>query len=134
MVLERRKSAGIVNVVLWIVQGLLAVAYLLAGGLKAIQPLGQLSKQMEWVAATPPAAVRLIGIAEVLGAIGLILPMVTGVLPWLTVVAAGGLVLVQLAASALHVSRGEAPRLPVNFALLLLAAFVVVGRVAIVPV
>jgi hypothetical protein len=59
--------------------------------------------------------------------------MLTGILPWLTVAAAVGLVIVQLGASALHLSRGEAARLPVNVVLLLLAVIVVVGRLAIAP-
>jgi hypothetical protein len=101
--------------------------------MKATQPLDQLAKRMDWVSSTPPTFVRSIGIAEVLGAIGLILPLATGILPGLTVAAAVGLVLVQLAASAFHVSRNEVSRLPVNLVLLLLAAFVVYGRLAIVP-
>jgi putative oxidoreductase len=121
------------NVALWIVQGLLAVAYLGAGVMKATQPLDQLAQRMEWASSSPPTFVRFIGIAEILGAIGLILPLATGVLPGLTVAAAVGLVLVQVAASAFHVSRNEVSVLPVNLVLLLLAVFVVYGRLAIVP-
>lgn len=117
------------NVVLWIAQGLLAVAYLLAGFMKVSQPIERLSQAMK----VPPWFVRFLGIAEVLGAIGLILPMVTGILPWLTVAAAVGLVIVQVGATALHASRREVTRLPVNAVLLLLAAFVVFGRLAVVP-
>ena len=122
------------NIVLWVVQGLLAAAYLMAGGMKLAQPIDSLGKQMGWVRDTPPSFVRFVGAAEVLGAVGLILPMLTGILPWLTVAAAVGLVIVQLGASALHLSRGEAARLPVNVVLLLLAVIVVVGRLAIAPV
>jgi putative oxidoreductase len=93
----------------------------------------QLGKRMSWVPSTPPAVVRLIGIAEILGAVGLILPMVTGIAPGLTVAAAVGLVLVQVFAVPVHVSHGEAASVPMNFVLLLLAAFIVVGRVAMVP-
>lgn len=121
------------NVALWIVQSLLAVVYLLAGGVKVTQPLDQLGKRMTWVPSTPPAVVRLIGVAELLGAVGLILPMVMGIAPGLTVAAAIGLVLVQVFAVPVHVSHSEAGRVPLNVLLLLLAAFVVVGRVAIVP-
>lgn len=121
------------NVALWIVQGLLAVVYLLAGGVKATQPLDQLGKRMTWVPSTPPAVVRLIGVAELLGTVGLILPMVTGIAPGLTVAAAIGLVLVQVFAIPVHVSHSEAASVPLNVLLLLLALFVVVGRVAIVP-
>jgi hypothetical protein len=117
-----------VNVALWVVQGLLAVAYLIAGFTKLTQPLDQLGKRMTWVPHISPALVRFIGAAEFLGAIGLILPLATGVLPWLTIVAAVGLVAVQLLAAAFHVSRSELRLIPVNVILLVLAAAVVYGR------
>ena len=122
------------TVVLWIVQGLLALAYVMAGGMKASRPLDVLGKSMAWVRAVPPAFVRFIGVAEVLGAIGIILPLATGILPWLTVAAAVGLVIVQVCAIAFHLARGETQRLPMNAVLLLLAVFVVVGRVALAPI
>jgi hypothetical protein len=119
-----------VNVVLWIVQGLVAAAYLLAGGMKATQPLDTLSKQMTWVNAVPAGFVRFIGVAELLGAVGLILPLATGILPWLTVAAAIGLVIVQVGAIGVHLSRHETTRIPVNVILLLLAVFIIIGRLA----
>jgi hypothetical protein len=122
------------NVVLWIIQALLAVAYALTGSMKAFRPLEQLSKNMGWVSAVPAALVRFIGIAEVLGAIGLILPMLTNNAPGLTVVAAAGLALVQVCAIVFHLSRNEARMVPGNVVLLLLALFIVIGRVAIVPI
>jgi len=121
------------NIVLWVVQGLLAVAFLLAGFMKATRPIEVLSKQMAWVTALPMAFVRFIGVAEMLGAIGLILPLVTGILPWLTVAAAAGLVVVQISALIFHLSRNEQSNIPANVVLLLLAALIVVGRLAIVP-
>ena len=121
------------NVVLWIVQALLAAAYVLSGSMKAFRPVEQLSKNMTWVSDVPAGLVRFIGIAEVLGAIGLILPMATNVAPGLTVAAAAGLVLVQLCALAFHLSRHETRVIPGNVILLLLALFVLVGRLAIVP-
>lgn len=122
------------NVVLWIVQALLAAAFLLAGGAKAFQPLVALSKRMVWVSAAPAGLVRFIGIAELLGAIGLILPMLANIAPQLTVAAAAGLVLVQVCAILFHLSRNEARVVPGNIVLLLLAVFVLVGRVAIAPI
>jgi hypothetical protein len=122
------------NVVLWIVQGLLAVAYVLAGSTKAFQPMEQLGKRMKWVSSVPAGLVRFIGIAEVLGAIGLIIPIVFNVAPGLSIAAAGGLVLVQVFAIVFHLSRGEGRMLPTNVVLLLLAVLVLVGRVAIVPI
>lgn len=122
------------NIVLWIVQGLLALVYLMAGGMKATRPIEVLSKSMVWVRAAPTGLVRFIGVAELLGAIGLILPLLTHIQPWLTVAAAIGLVVVQVCAFVFHLARGETRNLPVNVVLLLLALFVVIGRVAIVPI
>jgi len=94
------------NVILWVVQCLLAVAYLLAGVPKASLPIKALSKRVGWIGAVPAALVRFIGVAELLGAIGLILPMLTGILPWLTVAAAMGLAVLQVCATLFHISRG----------------------------
>jgi hypothetical protein len=118
-----------VNVALWVVQGLLAVAYLIAGFSKVTQPLDRLAKQMSWVPHVSPALVRFIGLAELVGAIGLIVPLATGILPWLTIAAAVGLVAVQILAAGFHVSRSELRLVPVNLLLLVLAAVVVYGRV-----
>jgi putative oxidoreductase len=120
------------NVVLWIVQALLAATYVIVGSMKAVRSLETLSKRIAWVRALPAGLVLFIGIAEVLGAIGLILPMVTNIAPWLTVAAAAGLVLLQVCAIIFHVFRHETRMLLGNI-VLLLAAFVLVGRVAIVP-
>jgi uncharacterized membrane protein YphA (DoxX/SURF4 family) len=122
------------NIVLWVVQILLALAFLMAGTLKAMKPPDKLSARMTWVKAMKPQQiVRLIGILEILGAIGLVLPAVTGILPWLTPVAAIGLVLTMIGAVILHTRIGEASRIAPNIVLLLLAAFIVIGRFVVVP-
>jgi hypothetical protein len=132
--MEEMEEWNPMNVVLWLVQALLAVTYVIIGGAKAFQSLEGLSKRMTWVHDLPVALVRFIGVAELLGAIGLILPMVINIAPWLTVVAATGLALVQVCAIIFHVSRHETRVVASNVALLLLAVFVLVGRVAIVPI
>jgi uncharacterized membrane protein YphA (DoxX/SURF4 family) len=122
------------NIVLWIVQILLALAFLLAGTGKVTLPLDWLAARMQWVNSIRPSQfVRVIGVLEVLGAIGLILPGVTGILPWLTPVAAIGLVLTMIGAMMLHIRRGEASLIAPNIFLLLLAAFVVIGRFVVMP-
>ncbi len=122
------------NIVLWIVQILLALAFLMAGTLKTTQPIERLAVRMNWVnAIKPPQLVRVIGTLEVLGAIGLILPAVTGILPWLTPVAAIGLVLTMIGAMILHTRIGEGSRIAPNVVLLLLAAFIVIGRFVVMP-
>ncbi|KAB2340644.1 DoxX family protein [Actinomadura rudentiformis] len=106
----------------WIVAALLAVFYLYAGGKKAIQSQEQLQPMMGWVDTVPMPLVRLIGVLEVLGAAGLILPPLTGIAVWLAIAAAIGLVLIQIGGIAVHVSRGEARQIGLNIALLAAAA------------
>src|SRR5664280_28738 len=78
----------IMDVAYWMVAGLLALFYLYAGGKKVIQTREQLQPMMGWVDRTPMPAVRTIGVLEVLGAIGLILPPLTGIAPSLARAAA----------------------------------------------
>ena len=117
------------NVVLWVVQGVLAAAYLVSGGTKATQPREKLVAGMGgWVEDFSPSAVKAIGVIEVLGAIGLVLPWATGIAPVLTPIAAAGFVVVQILAAVVHARRNEYRTLPVNVILLLLALFVAVAR------
>lgn len=105
----------------WIVAALLAIFYLYAGGKKIVQSKQQLAPMMGWVDTVPMPAVRAIGVLEVLGAVGLVLPPLVGVAPWLAVAAASGLVAVQVGGIAMHLSRGEARLIGLNVVLLVLA-------------
>ena len=118
------------NIALWVAQGLLAAMYLMAGQMKTFQPARvRTNPQMTWAHDKQDGYIRFVGTAELLGALGLILPLVTGVLPWLTVLAAVGLALIQLLAiSTVHLPKKEYQVIPVNIVLLALAVFVVIGR------
>jgi len=118
-------------IVLWIIQGLLALAFLLTGFLKALTPLEGLKKYMAWVGDVPAGLVRVIGIVEMLGALGLLLPKLTKIDPQLTIAAAIGLFLVMLRAAVFHISRKEYSYIGANIVLLLLAAFIAVGYLAV---
>lgn len=122
------------NLVVWIVQGLVALAFLAAGFMKGFAPLAILKKNMTWVNSVPAAFVRFIGIAEILGAIGLSLPLATGIASWLTVAAAIGLAVVMVSAAILHASRHESSQIGMNVVLLLLALFIVVARLTFVRI
>lgn len=119
-----------VNVALWIAQGLLAVAYLAAGGMKVARPRQRLveSGNFDWMKDTSDAGVKAVGTVEILGALGVILPWLTGIAKILTPIAAVGLVIVQIGAIRVHLRRKEHQPLPANVLLLLVAAFVAVGR------
>ena len=119
-------------IAVWIVSGLLALAYLFAGGTKLLRPYDTVKVAMPFAEDFSPWQVRAIGLVEVLGAIGLILPPLLTIVPVLATVAAGGLALVQIVAIIVHVRRRDDPkRMPANFILLLLAIFVVIGRVVL---
>jgi uncharacterized membrane protein YphA (DoxX/SURF4 family) len=112
----------------WVAQGLLAVAFVAAGTTKLAQPKEKLVKNMAWVEDFSQPTIRIIGALEVLGAIGLVLPALTGILPWLTPLAALGLVLTMIGAALTHLRRKEYGNIAMNAVLLVLAAFVVYGR------
>lgn len=115
-------------IALWIVQGLLALLFLFAGIRKAFQPLPAVKKSFPWANHVPAGLTRFIGLSESLGALGLILPAATGILPWLTIAAAIGLALVMLCAALFHASRREFSVIGINVVLLGLSLFVVIGR------
>ena len=106
----------------WIDAALLGVFYLYAGGKKIVQSQEQLAPMMGWVDTVPMWLVRCIGVVEVLGVIGLILPPLTSVAPVLAVAAALGFALLQVLATGLHLSRGEAKVIGLNVVLIVLAA------------
>jgi len=111
-----------------IVRSLLALAFLLAGGTKAFAPLDELRRWMAWVPATPIALVRCIGIAELAGAIELILPLLTRIAPRLVIAAAIGLALVMAGATVFHATRKEYRDMAPTIALLGVALFVAIGQ------
>jgi hypothetical protein len=118
-----------VNVALWIVQGLLALVFGASGVVKATRDRKRLLDDgITWVEGFPAWAVTAIGILEVLAAIGLVLPAVTGIAPVLTPLAAVGIALVMAGAGVVHFRRGEIAFLGVIAVLFVAAAFVAWGR------
>ena len=124
------------TIALWAVQILLAILYVTAGGMKLTQPMADLAAMnMKWATSLPESFVRFLGAMEILGALGLILPAATRILPILTPIAAAGLSLVQVSAIVLHATRGEtAMTLPLNLALLALSLFLLWGRWSKAPI
>ena len=116
------------SIALWVIQVLLATAFLVSGATKLSQPKEKLVKNWAWVEDFSQPTVRIIGALEVLGAIGIVLPALTGILPWLTPLAALGLVLTMVGAALTHLRRAEYGPIAVTAALLMLAAFVAYGQ------
>ena len=121
------------NVAVWIVSGLLAAAYLFVGGTKVLTPKERLAQNPSMAAAAEASSatsIKLIGGVEVAGAVGLILPWLTGIAPILTPAAAVGLALLQVGAAVFHGRRAEYKQWPVNAVFLALAIFVAAVRTA----
>jgi len=121
------------NTVIWICQAILAAAMLGAGLMKIMKSRAELEPKMGWVRAFTDSQVQLIGIAEVVGAVGLIVPALTGILPILTPIAAAALAVLMAGGAATHVKLKEAPMAAPALVLGALAVFIAVGRFVLVP-
>lgn len=121
------------NTAIWIAQILLVLVFVGSGLAKLIQPYEKLAVQMAYVNDFTPDSIRAIGILEFLGAIGAVLPALTGILPWVTPLAAFGLAVNMGGALSTHLRRKEYTMIIVNLVLLALAGFVVYGRLVAVP-
>ncbi len=115
------------NVALWVVQILLALVFGFAGTMKLFTPIDELAKNAAWIR-NAEALIRFIGISELAGALGMLLPGLSGIKPRLTSLAAVGLFIIMVLATGFHLMRGEARMTPLTVALGLLAAFVAWGR------
>lgn len=115
------------NIALWIAQVILAALFAMAGTMKAFMPSSDVAKGLA-AAGFSPALVRFIGVSELAGALGLILPAATGIKPGLTNLAAAGLVTILVLATVFHISRGEFKSIPMIIVLGGLGLFVALGR------
>lgn len=127
------KTARTWNIILWVLQVVLALAFGMAGFMKVSTPIADLSKQMAWAGEMPIGLVRFIGASELAGALGLLLPALTRIRPSLTVLAAYGLVVVMVLAAAFHLVKGEAATMAPSVILGLLAGLVAWGRTKKAP-
>jgi hypothetical protein len=119
------------NIVLWILQVLLAAAFL-AHGLLFLNPPAEIAVQMD--ASLPRWFQVSLGVAEVLAAVGLILPAATRIMPWLVTWAAAGIMIVMVCATVWHVARNEISSAAVTLVLLAMASFVAYMRHRVLPI
>ncbi len=122
------------HITLWVLQALLAAAFLMAGLSKATTPMEALAAQMPWTAEVGAGLTRFIGISEFLGGLGLVLPALIRIRPQLTALAGAGLVVVMVLAAAFHAVRGEFGGIAINVVLGGLAAFIAWGRYKKAPI
>ncbi len=121
------------QIILWVVQVLAGLAFLLAGFMKTTRPIPTLATNMSWVNSYSPPFVRFIGAVEFLGGLGLIVPAAIGVLPWLTPLAAAGLAVVMIGAVVYHINHDEYSMITPSGVLLILALVVLIGRLFVQP-
>jgi uncharacterized membrane protein YphA (DoxX/SURF4 family) len=126
------------NILLWVLQGFVALMMLLPGFMKLSNNNQQLIQKgngrMNWAEDISSLNMKLIGVVEVLAALGLTLPMLLGILPILTPIAAIGVIFTMLGALSLHIKRKDEPKsLVINFVILITAAYVAYGRLVLIP-
>jgi hypothetical protein len=118
-------------VALWIVQGLLAATFLFAGSMKFVMPVEVMTKDTPYLSGL---FIQFIGVAEVLGAIGLVLPSLLRIRPGLTSLAASGLVIIMIGATVITLTTPQPTGAIVPFVVGLLSVFVAFGRWRFVPI
>jgi uncharacterized membrane protein YphA (DoxX/SURF4 family) len=126
--MANQKNNKAIHIILWIFQALLAVMFIMAGTMKATQPIEILAEGLPWVTSTPIGLVRFIGISELLGGLGLLLPPLLRIRPFLTVWAALGLSVIMISAAIFHASKGEFSAIGVNVFILFFTLFIAWGR------
>ena len=112
------------NIAVWIIQGILALMFLMAGIMKSTQPKDKLLRSLPWVNDFSLQTVRFIGISELLGAIGIVVPQLTGICPILSPIAAVGLIVIMVLAFVSHLPKKEYKEVGFNTTLLILAVVV----------
>lgn len=130
----QQQSSNALHVSLWIAQTLLAVIFFITGLMNLAMSIEKIAEMLPWVANAPVALVRFIGISELLGAAGLILPAALRIRPYLTPLAAVGLAIVMVLATAFHLFRGEMAHLGAPVVIFLLAVFIAWGRTKKAPI
>ncbi len=128
------KNSKAWNIGLWVAQVLMAGLFGMAGITKLATPIAELVEMLPWVAEAPEMLVRFIGLSELLGAFGLILPAALRIQPKLTNFAAIGLAAVMVLATAFHAYRGELEVIPVNLILLGILLLINWGRTKKQPI
>lgn len=124
----------VLDIALWGAQVVLAIVFFLAGVFKASQPIDEIAHDVPWVIIVPVWLVRMIGVAEIAGSIGLLLPAALRVVPALTPLAGVGLTTVMVFATGFHLWRAEWRSIVVTLVLGGMAAFVAWGRGTQVPI
>lgn len=120
----QQKTSKAMNIIIWAVQGLLALTFIWAGLMKVFNPEGL---PFPWVKDNPNLVI-ITGIVDLLGGLGIVLPTALRILPRLTIFAAYGIIALMTTAIIFHITRGEAKNIGFNIFILFLSVFVAWGR------
>lgn len=132
--MTNQPGSRVFNIILWIVQFLLASSLVWASWMKLGQPVEELATMWPWTGEVSPVLVKFTGVVDLLGGLGLILPSLLRILPKLTPIAAVCIIVLMVVASAFHISRSEGALIAPNIVFALMAAFVAWGRFAKAPI
>ncbi|HEY8937407.1 MAG TPA: DoxX family protein [Cyclobacteriaceae bacterium] len=130
---NQQKSSNLLHITLWVAQVVLA-ACLVAVSIMKFQPIEKISVMMPWTGQVPTIVVRLTGLFDLSGAIGLILPSLLRIKPKLTPWAAIGCIALAICGAVFHILRGEASIIGVNIFVSIIAAFIAWGRFKGAPI
>ena len=131
---QQLKRPKKLHIILWIAQIILGGMFIMAGVMKSTQPIADLSTSVPWTANVPVTLVRVIGVSELLGGVGLLLPGLLRIKPILIPVSAIGIILIMVFAMVYHVINGETNVIGINIAFALIASFITWGRLKKAPV
>lgn len=132
--MSNQKNNKVLNIILWVLQVVFGLVFIMAGATKGFQPIESMAESMPWVTSVSSGLVRFIGISELLGGIGLLLPSILRIKPNLTVWASIGLTAVMILAALFHATRGEFGVIGVNATFILSTAFIAWGRSKKIPI
>lgn len=122
------KMPTLFNILLWAAQAFVGITFTVMACIKIFKPIPELAAMWPWTGEYPVAMVRGLGLIDLAGGIGILMPSLTRIKPNLAVAAALGCFLLQICASIFHISRGEMEAIPVNGIYLVLTAFIFWGR------
>ncbi len=127
MTIQQKYSTAL-NIALWVAQVVLATSFIWAGMMKLFQPIEKLSEMWLWTSQVPVELLKLTGIVDLLGGIGLLLPSLLRIKPKLIPMTAIAIIVLMVCASIFHIVRGESSQIGANIVFALIAAFIAWGR------
>ena len=128
------KPSKALNITLWIVQAVLAASFFWGACMKLFMPVNELSAMWPWAGQIPRVLVKITGIVDLTGAIGLIVPSLLRIKPVLTPISAIAIIALMICASLFHIARDETSQIGANIIFAMMAAFIAWGRLKKAPV